>query len=38
LEVSCLYVYVDILEELSRGVMRGRKGDKHYKASWFMEI
>jgi hypothetical protein len=31
-----MYVYVDILgEELSIGVMRGRKGEKHSKTSWF---
>jgi hypothetical protein len=34
-----LYVYANLLgEELSRGVMRGRKGEKHFRASWFMEI
>jgi hypothetical protein len=31
-------VDVDTLKELSRGVMRGRKGDKHCRTSWFMEI
>jgi hypothetical protein len=25
-------------EELSKGMMRGRKGDKHCRISWFMEI
>jgi hypothetical protein len=38
LEVYCLYVDADILEEISKRVMRGRKGDKHYRTSWFMEI
>jgi hypothetical protein len=34
-----LYVYANLLgEELSRGVTRGRKGEKHFRASWFMEI
>jgi hypothetical protein len=29
-----MYVYANISrEELSRGVMRGRKGEKHYSAS-----
>jgi hypothetical protein len=31
-------VDVDTLEEISRGVMRGRKGNKHDRTSWFMEI
>jgi hypothetical protein len=31
-------VDVDILEEISKGVMKGRKGDKHCRTSWFMEI
>ncbi len=36
LNVDCMYVYVDILgEELSIGVMRGRKGEKHSRTSWF---
>ncbi len=35
----CLYVIDVILgKELSKGVTRGRKGDKHYRASWSMEI
>jgi len=39
LNVDFLYVYVDLLgEELSGGVMKGRKGEKHCKTSWFMEI
>jgi hypothetical protein len=34
-----LYIYVDLLgEELNRGVMRGKKGEKHCRTSWFMEI
>jgi hypothetical protein len=37
--VYCIYVINVLLgEELSRGVMRGRKRDKHCRASWFMEI
>jgi hypothetical protein len=36
LNVDCKYVYVDILgEELSVGVMWGRKGEKHCRTSWF---
>jgi len=36
LNVDCKYVYVDLLgEELSIGVMRGRKGGKHCRTSWF---
>jgi hypothetical protein len=31
-------VDVDTLEELTRRVMKGRKGDKHCRISWFMEI
>jgi hypothetical protein len=31
-------VDVDILEEINKGVMKGRKGDKHCRTSWFMEI
>jgi hypothetical protein len=31
-----MYVYVDFLgKELSIGVMRGRKGEKHSRTSWF---
>jgi hypothetical protein len=26
------------LKRARRGVMRERKGEKHYKTSWFMEI
>jgi hypothetical protein len=34
------YIYVNVvtLEELSKRVMRGRKGDKHCRISWFMEL
>ncbi len=36
---DCMYVYVDLLgEKARRGVMRGGKGEKHCKTSWFMEI
>jgi hypothetical protein len=34
-----LYIYVDILGlELNRGVMKGKKGEKHCKTSWVIEI
>jgi hypothetical protein len=39
LNVDYLYVYVNILgDELSKGIMKGRKGEKHCRTSWFMEI
>jgi hypothetical protein len=32
-------VYVDFLgKELNKGILKGRKGEKHCRTSWFMEI
>jgi hypothetical protein len=34
-----MYVYADLLgKKLSKGVIRRRKGEKHCRISWFMEI
>jgi hypothetical protein len=36
---DCVYVYVDLLgKRTRRGLMQGRKGEKHCRTSWFMEI
>jgi hypothetical protein len=34
-----MYVYADLLGKRAwKGIMKGRKGEKHCRASWFMEI
>jgi hypothetical protein len=34
---DCLYVYVDLLgKEIKQGIMKGRKGKRHCRTSWFI--